>query len=71
MAFSPDGTLAVTDGSQGGVWLWNTQTRQKIHRFGSPGTINDLEFSRDGHYLAAASADNKTWLWHFSTAPRS
>jgi WD40 repeat protein len=71
VAFSPDGTyLALTDGSQGDVWLWNTHTRQKIPLSGSPGTtISDLEFSRDGHYLAAASADKKTWLWHFNTWP--
>ena len=68
VAFSPDGTyLAVTDGIQGGVWLWDTRTRQKPHLFGSPGTISDLEFNRDGHYLAAASADKKTWLWHLNT----
>jgi WD40 repeat protein len=68
VAFSPDETyLAVTDGIQGGVWLWDTRTRQKPHLFGSPGTISDLEFNRDGHYLAAASADKKTWLWHLNT----
>jgi WD40 repeat protein len=71
VAFSPDGTyLALTDGSHGDVLLWNTRTRQKIPLSGSPGTtISDLELSRDAHYLAAASADKKTWLWHFSTWP--
>jgi WD40 repeat protein len=64
MAFSPDGKYIAIGGTTSDVRLWDTRTRDTIHLAGSPGALNDLEFSGDGHYLAAASADKKTWLWH-------
>jgi WD40 repeat protein len=55
LVFSPDGRQVVS-GAGTELWLWDVVTRQVVRRFEKPGgPVNQVAFSPDGHYLAAAS----------------
>ena len=66
VAFSPDGKLAVTGGTDGNVRVWDTATGQEI---GAPMSSDDnpvdaVAFSPSGTLIAAASADGNVQLWN-------
>ncbi|SEH01790.1 WD40 repeat [Nonomuraea solani] len=68
MAFSPDGrVLAVADGSDKGIHLWDLDTRMEIlpSLTGHPRFVNAMAFSPDGRILASAGGDERTVrLWN-------
>ena len=70
-AFSPDGKKIVTTGeSDARLFLWNTQTGQKIRRLdGTLWVTNALIFSSDGSFLVNAGHNDKTTveIWDMRT----
>lgn len=65
VAFNPAGTLLAAGDGDGGVTLWDTETR-RVH--GGPyhvhsASVNGLAFSPDGGTLASGGADNRIVLW--------
>ncbi|MFG1825421.1 WD40 repeat domain-containing protein [Microbispora bryophytorum] len=64
-AFSPDGRMLATAGSDGEIRLWDVSTRRplgnpiKAHR----GDVTSLVFSPDGKALASAGGDGTVQLW--------
>src|SRR6185369_2213100 len=62
--FSPDDQVIATAGYDGRAILWDANSGQMIHTFttmsgirGTPATLLDICFSRDGSVLAGASSD--------------
>jgi WD40 repeat protein len=65
IAFGPRGLLA-TAGNEG-VWLWDIADGTRVGRRLYTKTLaQDVRFSADGRYLAAASRDGSVWLWDVS-----
>ena len=75
VAISPDAETVAARGPHGNVYLWNVETRQRtrldnlvslpedLHPLG------DLQFSRDGRYLADAWMDTPGRIWDLEAAP--
>ncbi|MCA9868314.1 MAG: AAA-like domain-containing protein [Anaerolineales bacterium] len=63
MAFSPDGRLLVTAGSDGHLALWNTSSWEPGPSFlAHDGPIFDIDFGADGR-LFSSGADGKIYGW--------
>jgi WD40 repeat protein len=67
VAFSPDGNLVASGGSDGRVWLGD-RTTQAIHVFVTEAAIARVAFSPDGKRLAAAGASVRVWTIEAQTS---
>ena len=73
VAFSPDGTILASGGSEGWnedgtVKLWDVETKQYIATFvGHTDDVSSVSFSPDGKTLASGSFDNTVKLWDVET----
>jgi len=72
-AFSPDGTILATAGSDGRARLWDVATHRQI---GTPiiavsnpssDSVSGVAFSPDGRILATAGSNGKARLWDVAT----
>jgi len=69
MALSPDNQVLVTATgfSDAPIHVWDAATGKLITRLeGHTGWVGELTFSRDGHWLASAAADQTLRLWETS-----
>ncbi len=70
IAFSPDGRLLVTasEGSGGGVQVWEVATRTLVHRFSTGfGTVYRIGISPDGTRVASAGAEEVITVWDLTS----
>jgi len=64
IAFSPNGSLLASAHNGGGVTLWDRASGRKITTvLAHPPFALDVEFSRDGRFLASGGADGIGKIW--------
>ena len=76
LAFSPDGSILVTEWNGTDVALWNVATREQLTTFAGHGDqhqhqITSLAFNPNGNIIASSSVDGTVLLWRHTptTAP--
>jgi len=68
VAFSPDGKLLASAGSDAVVCLWEVSTGEGVHRLvGHTDEVEAVAFSPDGKLLASGARDKMVRLWEVST----
>lgn len=65
IAFSPDGSMAVSGDSDKAIILWDTANWSQLATLkGHSGDVQALQFSPDSRILASGSRDNNVILWN-------
>ncbi|HEY2962467.1 MAG TPA: caspase family protein [Pyrinomonadaceae bacterium] len=68
VAFSRDGKLLATGGTDNTIKIWDFATKRELLTLaGHTANIESLDFSPDGKLLASASEDGSTFLWDAKT----
>ncbi|MEP6743090.1 MAG: caspase family protein [bacterium] len=68
VAFSRDGRLLASSGSDNTIKIWDVATRSELRTLkGHTTNIDSLDFSPDSRLLASASDDGSTFLWDTNT----
>jgi WD40 repeat protein/serine/threonine protein kinase len=69
IAYSPNGKMLASGGSDNTIMLWDTETRRRIGNplIGHQNAINSLAFSPDGRILVSGSLDKTIRVWDIST----
>jgi WD40 repeat protein/uncharacterized caspase-like protein len=68
VAFSRDGKLLATGGTDNSIKIWDFATKRELVTLtGHTASIESLDFSPDGRLLASASEDGSTFLWDAKT----
>lgn len=68
LAFSPDGKVLASGGSDNRIRLWDPDTGKEVRTLeGHKGSVNCIALSADGRWLASGSQDNTLRLWEVST----
>ncbi len=68
VAYSPDGKLIASSGSDGRVFVQDAVTGRAVHVLAHPGhTSTAVAFSPDGKLVATASDDGTIGLWNATT----
>ena len=65
LAFSPDGALFASAGSDGAISLWQASTLELIRQpmLGHAGYVTCIAFSPDGRTIASGGSDGSVRLW--------
>jgi WD40 repeat protein/uncharacterized caspase-like protein len=68
VAFSRDGKLLASAGTDNTIKIWDVGTRTELRTFtGHTASIESIDFSPDGQLLASAGEDGSTFLWDTKT----
>jgi hypothetical protein len=69
LAYSPDGRVLATGGSEGTVGLWDLATGKELRKLkGHDGAVLALAFSADGRRLISGGRDTTALIWDVAGA---
>src|SRR5262249_32178217 len=70
LAYSPNGLLLVSCGTEGKVLLWEVASSQVRRKFeGHTNWVSGLDFAPDGRHIASASSDGTAIVWRVFAPP--
>jgi WD40 repeat protein len=71
VAFSPDGSYALTGSDDGTAILWDAQSGAKVRTFrGHKGRVDSVAFSSDGKFALTGSDDATAIIWETQTGEK-